>query len=61
MFATAILIGIAREMCEVFNRLITFASFEFVQTVTSAFLTYSEINVFVSRDFFISFEKIKSN
>lgn len=53
--------GIALEMCEVFSEFNTLVSLELEQTVTKAFFTYSEINVLVSRDFFINFENIRSN
>lgn len=55
------MIGIALEMCEVFSEFNTLVSLELEQTVTKAFFTYSEINVLVSRDFFINFENIRSN
>lgn len=61
MLTTAILIGIALDMCELFKEFITLASLQFEQTVTKAFLTYSEIKVLVSNDFFISFENMRSN
>jgi len=53
--------GIALETCEVFSEFNTLVSLELEQTVTKAFFTYSEINVLVSRDFFINFENIRSN
>ena len=60
MLITAILIGIAREVCEVWREVITLFSLQLEQRLINAFLTSSEIKELVSSAFLINLEKIKS-
>ena len=57
IFTTAIFIGMAREVCEVFSDVITLCSLQFEHRLISDFLTSYEMKELASRAFLISFEK----
>lgn len=58
IWVTTCFIGIARDVWAVVKRDTTLLSLQYEQTVTSTFLTSSDIKEFASRDFFISLLKI---